>query len=92
MVTRSFLISFEYRLDEGRITINLRAEVELHPSSSYYIVRNIRSLQHGNSPAIPEVRLTKKAAEWVHVDSQRPTDLTRCIGEAIDALGPPASR
>jgi len=86
MVNRSFLISFVYRLDQNKIAIDLWADVEIQQDSSYYIVRNIRPLHQSNASAIPEVRLTKKASVWVHLDSQKPTDLTLCIGKAIDAL------
>lgn len=85
MVTTAFPISFEYSLDDGKIAINLQAEVEAHSNPLCYIVRNIRSVYPGNSPAIPIIRLTKKAAVWVHLDSQKPTDLTLSIGKAIDA-------
>ena len=87
MVAKSFLICFDYRLDQGAITIHLRAEVEVHRNPTFYSVRNIRSPQHGSSPAIPEVRIIKKASVWVHCDSQKSTDLTKCIGAALDELG-----
>lgn len=85
MAMRSFHISFDYYLDRGNIAVNLRAEVEIHPDPGYYIVRNIRSGRDGSAPAIPEVQLTKINSTWVHYDSRRPTDLTLCIGCAIDA-------
>jgi len=86
MANKSFLISFVYRLDQGRIAIDLWADVEIQHDSSYYIVRNIRPLHQSKASAIPEVKLTKKASVWVHLDSQKPTELTLCIGQAIDAL------
>lgn len=86
MVSKSFLISFVYRLDQAKIDVNLQAEIEIQKDDTCYIVRNIRSLNNGNTSAIPEIRLTKKASIWVHVDSQKPTDLTLCIGQAIDML------
>ena len=91
MVNKSFPISFVYRLDQDNISIDLQADVEIQNDSSCYIVRNIRSLQHGGS-AIPPVKLKKTASAWVHIDSLKPTDLTLSIGKAIDALDltPPA--
>ncbi|HUB59606.1 MAG TPA: hypothetical protein VL978_02825 [Puia sp.] len=85
-VNKTFLISFEYHLDNGKIAIPLRAEVDRDNRGAYYIVRNIGSIRQGNAPAIKELRITKKASMWVHFDSLRPTDLTSCIGKAIDAL------
>ena len=79
------MIAFEYRLDRGKIVISLRAEVEVHDDPFYYLVRNIRPPQHRDSRAIPDVRLTKKDSIWVHCDTERPTDLTLSIGNAIDA-------
>ncbi|HVU94241.1 MAG TPA: hypothetical protein VHE34_03415 [Puia sp.] len=87
MVSKSFLISFEYQLDRGAITIQLCAEVEIHCNPTYYAVRDIRSPHHGSCPAIPEVRIIKKASGWVHCDSQKSTELTRSIGVALDAFG-----
>lgn len=84
MVTKSFLLTFEYHLDNSHISLNLRAEVELNDDPRYYIVRNIRSLHQGSSPAIPEIKLTKKKSVWVHYDSQKPTDLTLSIGNDLD--------
>lgn len=85
MIARAFTISFEYRLEDSSISINLRAEVEVHNDPFFYIVHNIRSLRSGSPPAIPDVRLTKRDSTWVHVDSEKPTDLTLSIGKAIDA-------
>ena len=85
MVNRAFPISFEYCLDEDRISVSLRADVEVHDEPTHYIVRNIRSFRQNNAPAIPDIRLKKHASVWVHIDSQKPTDLTRSIGKAIDA-------
>lgn len=85
MVMHAFVIVFDYLLDEGRIAITLRADVELHHRPYYYFVRNIRSLRHGSKSAIPDIRLTRKGSAWVHLDSKRPTDLTSSIGKAIDA-------
>lgn len=84
MVIKSFLSAFEYRLDHGKITVNLLADVEIESDPSYYIVRNIRSKHDKSSPAIPDVRLTKKDSAWVHFDSQKATALTSCIGYAIE--------
>lgn len=85
MVTRAFMIAFDYRLDHGNILISLRAEVEVHDNPFFYLVRNIRPPKVGNSRAIPDVRLVKKDSVWVHCDSEKPTELALSIGGAIDA-------
>lgn len=85
MLLRSFHISFDYYLDRGKIAVNLCADVEMHTGPSYYLVRNIRSKRDGSAPAIPNVQLTRINSTWVYYDSRNPTDLTVCIGHAIDA-------
>jgi hypothetical protein len=86
MFTKSFPISFEYRLDQGKIVVNLGAQVEVQNNPPCYFVRNIRAPIQGRPPAIPDIILTKKASIWVHLDSLRPTDLTVSIGAAIDTF------
>jgi len=86
MVAKPFLIFFEYRLPQSEIAINLGAEVESRDNPPCYIVRRISAAHLEGAPAIPEVRLMRKSSAWVHLDSQKSTDLTMCIGKAIDAF------
>ena len=86
MVAKSFLISFEYRLDQAGIAINLCAEVESHDNPPCYIVRNISAMHRAHCAAIPDLRLVRKSSAWVHLDSQKTTNLTVCIGKAIDTF------
>jgi hypothetical protein len=84
MVAERFSITFLFTADAGRLVVPLDADVEQHRSQTFYSVKNFRP-QGTNGPGIlPEVRIRKKAGRWVHVDSEKETDLSEAIGAAID--------
>jgi len=86
MVCKSLLISFEFQLDHGAIAVSLQAEVDIHDDPPCHIVRNIRSSRNAKASAIPAIKLMKKGSLWVHADSKKSTELSVCIGRAIDAF------
>ena len=81
----SYSIAFDYSLEGGKINVRLTAEVELHHSKPYYIVRNFRTVYHPNGSILPEVQLKRFKGRWVHRDSEKATDLSQAIGDAIEA-------
>ncbi|HEY4289523.1 MAG TPA: hypothetical protein VGN00_20620 [Puia sp.] len=85
MQLASYNIAFDFLADEGRLKVHLQADVELHHSQPYYIVRNFRTTGREVSSGLPEVRLRRNKGVWVHTDSGKVSDLGTAIGEAIDA-------
>ena len=81
----SYTVAFDFLADDGRLKVHLLADVELHHSQPYYIVRNFKTIGRGVSSALPEVRLKRARGLWVHTDSGKVSDLSTAIGQAIDA-------
>lgn len=84
MQVDSYTIAFDFLADDGRLKVHLLADVELHHSQPYYIVRNFKSIGRGTSSGLPEVRLKRSGDHWVHTDSGKVSDLGTAIGRAID--------
>lgn len=87
MIAEQFTISFRFTADDGRLVVQLDADVEQHRSKVLYIVRNFRPHGSTGQSVLPEVRITKRSGRWVHVDSEKETDLSEAIGTAIDEHG-----
>src|SRR5579872_1603917 len=92
MIAEKFTISFTFMADGGGLAIRLDAEVERDPQKNDYLVRNLRPHGSAGPAVLPELRLRKKAGSWVHVDSEKETDLSHAIGGAIDSMGPGTGR
>ena len=86
MHVASYNIAFDFLADDGRLKVHLLADVELHHSQPYYIVRNFKTIGRNISNALPEVRLRRSGGLWVHTDSGKVSDLGTAIGQAIDAF------
>lgn len=86
----SFSIRFNYPFKEKNISIELRGDVTLHNANPYYTVSNIRFTHRPEGPydAFPEIRLQQRETEgekvWVHLDTQKESQLSHIIGQAID--------
>ena len=85
MQVASYNIAFDFLSDNGRLKVHLLADVELHHSQPYYIVRNFKTIGREVSSGLPEVRLRRINGLWVHTDSGKVSDLSTAIGQAIDA-------
>jgi hypothetical protein len=88
MIAQKFMISFQFAADEGRLMVPLDADVEQHRSQLFYVVANFRPHGSTGPSVLPEVRLKKSSGRWVHVDSEKETDLSVAIGAAIDEWQP----
>ncbi|HEV2354755.1 MAG TPA: hypothetical protein VGR89_10955 [Puia sp.] len=91
MIAEKFSISFTFMADGGRLAVTLDAEVEKDPQKNHYAIRNLRASGSPGPSVLPELSLTKKAGHWVHIDSEKETDLSDAIGRAIDSMGPSSS-
>ena len=86
MITALHEIEFVFPLDESRLALQLSADVEVHHSDLFYVVKNIR--RKGRDQALlPEITIKKVGSNWVHVDSGKETKLSDAAGQAIDDLG-----
>lgn len=86
MTAEKFTISFQFAADGGRLIVPLEADVEQHRSKTYYVIRNFRPRGSTGPSVLPELRIRKMSGRWVHVDSEKETDLGEAIGAAIDRI------
>lgn len=89
-MTQSFSINFNYPFREKDFSIALTGSVTARNGNPYYVVSNIRFAKHPGGPfdALPEVKIQQRDVRsekvWVHADTQKESELSRIIGEAID--------
>lgn len=87
---QSFSINFKYPFRGKDFSIELTGNATLYHSTPYYVVSNIRFANHAGGPpdALPEVKVQQRNIRgekvWVHMDTQKESELSRIIGEAID--------
>jgi hypothetical protein len=86
MITESFHIAFAFMVDPQFPEVQLTAEVEVHHSTLFYVVRNFRVPRHGDRIVLPEISIKKVNDQWVHLDSGHPTSLSMAAGRAIDTV------
>lgn len=85
-----FSIHFKYPFKDRDFSIALTGNATLHQSKLYYIVSHIRFAKHPGGPldALPEVKVQQRDLRgervWVHMDTQKESELSRIIGEAIE--------
>lgn len=85
-----FSISFRYPFKEKNISIELTGNVTLHHSTPHYTISNIRFVNRPEGPydAFPEIRLQQRQLQgelvWVHMDTQKESELSHIVGQAID--------
>ena len=84
MINRTYSIAFNFRLDHSNLTIPLAADIEVHHSDTYYVVKNFRTKTQKERSILPDVRIKKANGIWVHSDSGKETTLSMEVGEAID--------
>jgi hypothetical protein len=84
MIKRNYSIAFSFRLDKSNLTIPLTADVEVHHSETFYVIKNFRTQSQKERSVLPDVRIKKANGMWVHCDSGKETTLSMKVGEAID--------
>lgn len=84
MINENYNIAFNFRLDQSNLTVALTAEIEVHHSEIFYVVKNIRTQSQKERSALPDVRIKKANGIWVHCDSGKETTLSMEVGAAID--------
>ena len=87
---QSFNINFNYPFRDKDFSIALTGSATLHHSDPYYVVNNIRFAKHTSGPmdALPEIKVQQRDIRgekvWVHADTQKESELSHIIGQAID--------
>jgi hypothetical protein len=84
MINRNYSIAFNFRLDKSNLTIPLTADVEVHHSEPFYVIKNFRTQLQKERSVLPDVRIKKAKGMWVHCDSDKETTLSIEVGAAID--------
>ena len=84
MTTSTYSIAFEFRVDNSKLIVPLTAEVEVHHSETYYVVKNIQTATAGRRPVLPDLKVKKEKGRWVHLDSEQESDLSVQIGKSIE--------
>lgn len=78
-----FTIAFKYELIPASLHVPLCADIEMI-DSDVCLVRNIRRDHTEESPLLPVLKLKKSGGVWVHMDSEKESNISRVIGEAVD--------
>jgi hypothetical protein len=86
MSSFAFDIQFDYFIQKGGVAVHLIADVEEHASDRTYLIKNIRTFNSLRRSVIPNIRIKRKGGAWVHVDSEKETDLSMAAGTAIDRI------
>ena len=87
---QSFSINFRYPFKEKNISIELTGNVTLHNSTPHFVISNIRFANHPEGPmdAFPEIKIQRRNLQgekvWVHMDTQKESELSHIVGKAID--------
>jgi hypothetical protein len=63
--------------------LRLKGTIERHPYDTYTI-NDIRRLEQDSGSLLPPLNIKKKNDQWVHTDSDKETDISVAIGQAID--------
>jgi hypothetical protein len=85
MVSSNFSVEFDFATDLGQLRMRLAADVEKHHSLVYYVIKNFRLPRQAEGSIFPDIRIRKLEGRWVHVDSEKPSNLSESVGQAIDA-------
>jgi len=83
MVTSSYSIAFNFKLEDSDRFVTLTAQIEKHHSKTYYTVKDFRSHPSQNRSILPDIMIKKVKGRWVHCDSEKESNLSIAIGKAI---------
>jgi hypothetical protein len=62
----------------------LLADVEWHHSNPHYVIDNFRTASDQEGPLLPTLKIKRKKGKWVHLDTERESQLSEAVGLAID--------
>ena len=91
---RPFEINFDFPVASSNLKISIHATAEMHHSETYFVVRDFyvangkRDDEHHSVLPAQEVKRIKQGDtyQWVHKDSEQPSELSIAIGEGIEKV------
>lgn len=89
MVQFAYTIEFTLPIDLSHIIVHLKADVEID-LKSHYTITNIRTTKHEG--VLPTVVLKRKNEKWVHIDTEKESNLSKSIGLSIEKMLIPISK
>ncbi len=78
-----FTISFKYEIIPASLHVPLSADIEMIGSDTC-LVQNIRRVNMQESSLLPVLKLKRSGDYWVHMDSEKESNISKVVGEAID--------
>ena len=89
MVQSTYTIEFDIPIDLSHIIVHLKADVEID-LESHYTITNIRTEKH--EAVLPTLVLKRKNGKWVHIDTEKETNLSKSVGLSIEKMLIPISK
>jgi hypothetical protein len=85
MIKKSFIVYFEFPYPSKNGHLDMSADIEQHHSQTYYVVDNFRIVpRNSDGPVLPSISIRKLGDAWLHTETNKETQLSRIVGEAID--------
>lgn len=78
-----FTISFTYQVKPQSLQVDLCAEVEMIDNSTC-LVHGVRRIDVSETSLLPMLKLKKVGGVWIHSDTEKESNISNKIGEAID--------
>ena len=79
-----FTISFTYQVKPQSLEVDLCAEIEMIDNVTC-LVHNIRRVNINESSLLPILKLKNVGGSWIHTDTEKGSNISKTIGEAIEA-------
>jgi len=86
MITSTYSIAFNFQVEDSKLIVPLMAEVEVHHSETYYVIKNIKVGAGRKGSVLPDLTIKNKNGRWVHLDSEKESLLSIRIGKSIEAF------
>ena len=86
MITSTYSIALNFQVDNSKLIISLTADVEVHHSESHYIIKNFKAEPERKGSVLPDIIIKKKNGRWVHLDSEKESQLSIQVGKGIEAI------
>jgi hypothetical protein len=86
MITTTYSIAFNFQVDNTHLIMPLTADVQVHHSEIYYVIKNFKADPARKGSVLPDIVIKKKNGRWVHFDSEKESHLSNQVGKSIDAI------
>jgi hypothetical protein len=86
MITSTYTIAFNFQVEDSSLIVPLTAEVEVHHSETFYLIKNFKSTSRREQSVLPDIAIKKEDGQWVHIDSEKESHLSSQVGKCIERL------